>query len=77
VTSQELLQNFRSRFVAGHGRGPLIGSPDDVADEIERFATARFGGITMSFVDYIGELEYFAQKVMPRLVKKGLRPESA
>ena len=72
----DLLENFRSRFAAGHGTCPLIGSPDDVADEIERFAKAGFGGITMAFVDYIGELEYFAAEVMPRLVKKGLRPES-
>lgn len=75
--SKDLLQNFRSRFAAGHGTCPLIGSPDDVADKIERFAKAGFGGITMAFVDYIGELEYFAQEVMPRLVKKGLRPEMA
>lgn len=74
--SQDLLQNFRSRFAAGHGTCPLIGSPDDVADEIERFAQAGFGGITMAFVDYVGELEYFAQEVMPRLAKKGLRPET-
>lgn len=74
--SPEMLATFRGRFAAGHGTCPLIGSPDDVADEIERYARAGFGGITMSFVDYVGELEYFAQEVMPRLVKKGLRPET-
>ena len=74
--SADMLQNFRSRFAAGHGTCPLIGTPDDVADEIERFADAGFGGITLSFVDYVGELDYFAQEVMPRLVKKGLRPET-
>ncbi|XBB69375.1 LLM class flavin-dependent oxidoreductase [Nocardioides sp. WV_118_6] len=72
----EMLAGFRSRFAAGHGTCPLIGTPDDVADEIERFAKAGFGGITMSFVDYVGELDYFAQEVMPRLVDKGLRPAS-
>lgn len=73
--SAEMLETFRGRFAAGHGTCPLIGSPDDVADEIERFAKAGFGGITMAFVDYVGELEHFAQEVMPRLAKKGLRPE--
>jgi alkanesulfonate monooxygenase SsuD/methylene tetrahydromethanopterin reductase-like flavin-dependent oxidoreductase (luciferase family) len=73
--SPEMLETFRGRFAAGHGTCPLIGSPDDVADEIERFAKAGFGGITMAFVDYVGELDYFAQEVMPRLAKKGLRPE--
>jgi alkanesulfonate monooxygenase SsuD/methylene tetrahydromethanopterin reductase-like flavin-dependent oxidoreductase (luciferase family) len=70
----EMLAGFRSRFAAGHGTCPLIGTPDDVADEIERFARAGFDGITMSFVDYVGELEFFAQEVMPRLAAKGLRP---
>lgn len=69
----EMLTMFRSRFAAGHGTCPLIGSPDDVADEIERYAKAGFGGMTLAFVDYVGELEYFAQEVMPRLEAKGLR----
>jgi alkanesulfonate monooxygenase SsuD/methylene tetrahydromethanopterin reductase-like flavin-dependent oxidoreductase (luciferase family) len=73
--TQEMLELFRSRFAAGHGTCPLIGSPDDVADEIERYAKAGFAGMTLAFVDYVGELEYFAQEVMPRLVKKGLRSE--
>lgn len=71
--TKDMLQMFRSRFAAGHGTCPLIGSPDDVADEIERYAKAGFGGMTLAFVDYIGELEYFAQEVLPRLEAKGLR----
>lgn len=70
----ELLADFRPRFAAGHGTCPLIGSPDDVADEIERYAKAGFSGMTLAFVDYVGELEYFAQEVLPRLERKGLRP---
>jgi len=31
----------------------------------------------MAFVDYIGELEYFAQEVLPRLEAKGLRRPKA
>lgn len=75
--SPEMLATFRGRFAAGHGTCPIIGTPDEVADEIERFAKAGFGGITMSFVDYTGELEHFAAEVMPRLEKKGLRPAVA
>lgn len=71
----EMLATFRSRFAAGHGTCPLIGTPDEVADQIERFAEAGFGGIALAFVDYIGELEHFAQEVLPRLEKKGLRPK--
>jgi alkanesulfonate monooxygenase SsuD/methylene tetrahydromethanopterin reductase-like flavin-dependent oxidoreductase (luciferase family) len=69
----EMLQTFRARFAAGHGSCPLIGTPDEVADEIERFHRAGFGGMTLSFVDYVSELEYFAQEVLPRLEAKGIR----
>jgi len=71
--SEEMLAMFRGRFAGGHGVCPLIGSPDDVAAEIKRFWDAGFGGMTLSFVDYTGELEYFAQEVLPRLEKLGVR----
>lgn len=69
----EMLATFRHRFAAGHGSVPLIGSPDDVADEIERYAEAGFAGMTMAFVDYTKELGYFAEEVLPRLERKGIR----
>lgn len=69
----EMLQIFRGRFAGGHGACPLIGSPDEVAAEIKRFHNAGFGGMTLSFVDYVGELEYFAQEVIPRLESLGVR----
>jgi alkanesulfonate monooxygenase SsuD/methylene tetrahydromethanopterin reductase-like flavin-dependent oxidoreductase (luciferase family) len=71
--TKEMLAAFRSRFAAGHGTCPLIGTPDDVADEIERYAKAGLAGMTLSFVDYVGELEHFAAEVIPRLEARGVR----
>lgn len=71
--TKEMLQMFRGRFAAGHGSCPIIGSPDQVADEIERFHNAGFGGMTLSFFNYADELPYFAQEVLPRLEAKGVR----
>jgi FMNH2-dependent dimethyl sulfone monooxygenase len=71
--TKEMLANFRSRFAAGHGTCPLIGTPDDVADEIEKYAKAGLAGMTLSFVDYVAELEQFAAEVIPRLEAKGIR----
>ncbi|MEU4806253.1 LLM class flavin-dependent oxidoreductase [Actinosynnema sp. NPDC023587] len=68
-----MLATFRSRFAAGHGTCPLVGDPDDVADQVERFHRAGFSGMTVSFVDYLAELDYFAQEVLPRLHARGLR----
>jgi alkanesulfonate monooxygenase SsuD/methylene tetrahydromethanopterin reductase-like flavin-dependent oxidoreductase (luciferase family) len=69
----EMLAMFRGRFAGGHGVCPLVGSPDDVANEMKRFWDAGFAGMTVSFVDYVGELEYFAQEVLPRLEAMGVR----
>jgi len=69
----QMLETFRHRFAAGHGSCPLIGNPDDVADAIEAFARAGFGGMTLAFLDYAGELGYFAQEVLPRLEQRGVR----
>ena len=71
--SKEMLAMFRGRFAAGHGSCPLIGTPDEVADAIEGFHKAGFGGMTIAFLDYAKELPYFAQEVIPRLEKKGIR----
>ncbi|EKN68439.1 luciferase-like monooxygenase [Neobacillus bataviensis LMG 21833] len=71
--TEEMLQTFRSRFASGHGSIPLVGTPDDVANEIRRFYDAGFAGMTLAFVDYVGELEYFAQEVLPRLERMGIR----
>lgn len=69
----EMLASFRPRFAAGHGSCPLIGTPDEVAAEIKRFHDAGFAGMTVSFVDYAAELPYFAEEVLPRLERLGVR----
>lgn len=68
----EQLATFRPRFAAGFGTCPLIGTPDDIADEIERFYQAGFSGLTLSFVDFDNELQYFAAEVLPRLERRGI-----
>jgi alkanesulfonate monooxygenase SsuD/methylene tetrahydromethanopterin reductase-like flavin-dependent oxidoreductase (luciferase family) len=75
--SKEMLATFRGRFAAGHGSYPLIGDPDDVAAAIGRIHGAGFAGTTLSFVDYVAELPFFAQEVMPRLERMGIRSPAA
>lgn len=70
---QEKIDALRVRFAGGHGVYPLIGDPDSIADEIERIHAAGYAGATLAFVDYLAELPYFADEVMPRLARKGLR----
>ena len=70
---KDALAGLRERFAAGHGGWPLIGTPDQVADGIEKMAQAGLAGTVFGFVDYLQEMPYFAQEVLPRLERKGLR----
>ena len=69
----EMLSMFRNRFAGGHGSIPLIGTPDVVAEGIAALSKAGFGGMTLAFLNYADELPYFAQEVLPRLEKMGVR----
>lgn len=71
--SPEMLSMFRNRFAGGHGSIPLIGDPDTVAAGIAALHKAGFGGMTLAFLNYADELPYFAQEVLPRLEKMGVR----
>lgn len=68
-----MLKMLRNRMAAGHGGFPLIGTPDDIADGIEAFAKAGISGTTLCFVDYVKELPYFRDEVIPRLEARGIR----
>lgn len=69
----EALANFRDRFAAGHGAFPLVGTPDHIADQLEKLSHTGLKGTTLAFVDYVKEFPYFRDEVIPRLEKKGLR----
>lgn len=66
------IETMRKRFV-GHGLYPLVGDPDDVAAEFQKLVNMGFDGTSISWVDYIPELEYFAAEVIPRMENLGLR----
>ncbi len=66
-------ERFRERFTAGHGGYPLIGTPDSIADELERISQTGMGGLAFGMVNFLDEMPYFVQEVLPRLEAKGLR----
>ncbi|HUN40320.1 MAG TPA: LLM class flavin-dependent oxidoreductase [Acetobacteraceae bacterium] len=57
----------------GMGGVPVVGDPDGVAEELAAIARAGARGIALSFVNYLDEVPYFAQEVMPRMARMGLR----
>ncbi len=52
---------------------PLVGSPDEIANEMASLCHAGLAGCTVAFVDYLKEIPYFVQEVMPRLERLGVR----
>ena len=62
------------RYAGGYpGAFPFVGSPDDVANDMARMSAAGLAGCTVAFVDYLKEIPFFVQEVLPRLVRLGLR----
>ncbi len=61
------------RRVLARGAYCAIGEPDQVAQECTRLQAAGFDGLALNFVNYLAELPYFAQEVIPRLARLGLR----
>lgn len=55
------------------GTFPLIGTPDDVANELAQLSAAGFTGASVAFLDYLKEIPYFVAEVLPRLERLGLR----
>ena len=55
---------------------PFVGTPDDIADEMARMSATGLAGCTVAFVDYLKEIPYFVQEVLPRLERLGVRERS-
>ena len=61
------------RQVLARGSYCAIGDADHVARELLRLHQVGFDGLVLNFVNYLDELPYFAQEVLPRLERAGLR----
>jgi alkanesulfonate monooxygenase SsuD/methylene tetrahydromethanopterin reductase-like flavin-dependent oxidoreductase (luciferase family) len=70
---QEAFEKRRAQYANGMGGVPIVGDPDHVADQLARLNESGLRGIALSMVNYAEELPYFAQEVLPRLEKRGIR----
>ena len=61
---------FAANAIGGY---PFVGTPDKVADELANLSRAGVRGVAFSLVNYVGELPYFCEEVLPRLARLGLR----
>jgi dimethylsulfone monooxygenase len=65
----------KRRYFAANAIGgfPFVGTPDRVGDDLAAISRAGMRGIAISFVNYLLELPYFCDEVLPRLSRLGVR----
>ena len=61
---------FAANAIGGY---PFVGDPDHVTEELANLSKAGMRGIALSFVNYLDEVPYFCDEVLPRLARLGLR----
>ncbi len=67
------LDEFRFHFIAGHGGYPLVGTPEQIVDEIDKLIAIGVDGVLMSWVDYKTELRQWIDQVLPLMEQNGQR----
>jgi alkanesulfonate monooxygenase SsuD/methylene tetrahydromethanopterin reductase-like flavin-dependent oxidoreductase (luciferase family) len=75
VPMQEFITK-RKQYAQGMGGLPIVGDPDHVASQLADLSKAGLTGIAVSLVNYIDELPFFRDEVLPRLERLGLREKS-
>ena len=65
----------KRRFFASNSIGgyPFVGTPDRIAEELTIISRAGVRGIGLSFVNFLDEVPYFCDEVLPRLEREGVR----
>jgi alkanesulfonate monooxygenase SsuD/methylene tetrahydromethanopterin reductase-like flavin-dependent oxidoreductase (luciferase family) len=61
------------RQVLARGNFCAIGDPDRVAAQLARLHHVGFDGLALNFVNYLDDIDFFVQEVLPRLETMGLR----
>jgi FMNH2-dependent dimethyl sulfone monooxygenase len=62
----------RRRFNHIHGF-PIVGTPDAVARMLADVSAAGFDGLAIGMINYLDELPFFCEEVVPRLERLGVR----
>ncbi len=73
VAAEEYAKQQHYFACKGIGGYPFVGTPDQVAQELANISRAGMRGIAVSFVNYLDEVPYFRDEVLPRLVRLGVR----
>jgi alkanesulfonate monooxygenase SsuD/methylene tetrahydromethanopterin reductase-like flavin-dependent oxidoreductase (luciferase family) len=67
------LDSHKAHFIAGHGGYPLVGTAQQIVDELGKLADIGVDGCLISWVDYKNELRQWIDEVLPLTEQAGLR----
>jgi FMNH2-dependent dimethyl sulfone monooxygenase len=73
TVGEEEFQRQRHHYAHGMGGLLMVGDPDRIAQSLAELSRAGLRGIGFSFVNYVNELPYFCDEVLPRLERMGIR----
>jgi alkanesulfonate monooxygenase SsuD/methylene tetrahydromethanopterin reductase-like flavin-dependent oxidoreductase (luciferase family) len=60
------------------GMLPIVGNPDDVVEKFKQVSATGIAGSALVFLNYLSEMPFFVQEVLPRMERAGLRhPQTA
>ncbi|HWL31649.1 LLM class flavin-dependent oxidoreductase [Pseudorhodoplanes sp.] len=77
TVGEEEFQKQRHHYAHGLGGLLMVGDPDRIAGQLADLSRAGLRGIGFSFVNYLKELPYFCDEVLPRLERLGIRQKRA
>jgi len=69
----EARARMQERFISGGGTFPIIGSFEQAAETYKRLADAGMNGIAVGLVNYVQEMPYIRDELLPRMERLGLR----
>ena len=67
------IEILRKRYATTSGGFACIGTPDEIADQLETISRTGFTGIGLTSPHYVNEFHYYTEEILPRLERKGLR----
>ena len=69
----EIMPKVRNDMVAGYGGFPLIGTREQIVDDLRMLANAGVDGILLTWPAFIDGMRRFEREVHPLLIEVGLR----
>jgi alkanesulfonate monooxygenase SsuD/methylene tetrahydromethanopterin reductase-like flavin-dependent oxidoreductase (luciferase family) len=76
IPTDRLVQ-MQERFISGGGTFPVIGSFDQAAATYKRLSDAGMNGMAVGLVNYVNEMPYIRDELLPRMARLGLRDAAA